>query len=409
MNAEPHQEPTAGDATAPERRRTERAALLAAGIILISISLRAPFTGVGPLLGAIRADLGLSASAAGFLTSLPLLGFGLVSTIAPPIARRLGMEVTLFAVLLLMAAGFVVRWLPPAFTLFLGTAMLAAAVAVGNVMMPSLVKREFPRRIGLMTSIYVTVMSFCGAFAAGIAVPVAGVVPGGWRTALAIWIVPVAIATAVWSVQLGHNKLPPPLPPGTMRLRLWRSMLAWKVTIYMGLQSLTFYIILSWLPTILQPRGFSAADSGWLLFLTQGLSSLCGMMVPLLLHRGFDQRRLTVLFTLACFVCFAGLTVAPGLAVLWVLVLAPGTGGCFVLALAFISLRAGGVREAVALSGMAQGLGYLIASAGPVAFGFLHDLTGSWMPAMFFLLAMTVLQGVFGYAAGEDAEIRASR
>lgn len=407
MSADPLQQPTAG-AAAPARGSPEHVALLTASVLLLAMSLRAPFTGVGPLLGPIRADFGLSASAAGLLASLPLFAFGLVSPLAPTIARRLGMEVTLFGVLLTLTAGIAIRWLPPVFTLFFGTIMLAAAIAVGNVMLPSLVKRDFPQRINLMTSAYVTVMAFVGAFAAGISVPVASIVPGGWRTALAVWIVPAVIAAVMWMPQLRHNKLPPPIPPGTQRLRLWRSLMAWKVTIYMGLQSLGFYVILAWLPTILQPHGFSAAASGWLLFLTQGVSSLCGMAVPLLIRR-INQRWLAIGFSAACFVSFAGLTVAPGLAILWVLVLAPGTGGCFVLALAFIGLRAGGVREAVALSGMAQGIGYFITACGPVVFGFLHDLSGSWMPAMIFLLVVTALQGVFGYLAGEETEIGAPR
>jgi CP family cyanate transporter-like MFS transporter len=173
----------------------------------------------------------------------------------------------------------------------------------------------------------------------------------------------------------------------------------------MGLQSLGFYVILAWLPTILQQRGFSADYAGWLLFAMQTISSLSGLAVPLLMHRGANPRRLAVMFTCVCLVAYVGLTVAPQWAFLWMLVVAPGTGGTFVLALSFIALRANGVREAVALSGMAQGLGYLLAASGPVVFGLLRDLTGVWTAGMIALLTVTAIQAMFGYLAGRDAKV----
>jgi len=261
-----------------------------------------------------------------------------------------------------------------------------------------------------MTGIYVTIMALFGALASGVSVPITEIAPGGWRTALGIWLVPTLIAIAVWSVQLGRTapQVSTQATAVKTRTNVWRSPLAWQVTAFMGLQSLSFYVMLAWLPTILQQRGFSADYAGWLLFMMQSISSLSGMAVPLLMHRGASQQRMAMAFTLACFVGYIGLTVAPQFAIFWVLVLAPGTGGTFVLALSFIALRAGGIREAVALSGMAQGVGYFVAACGPVVFGFLHDLTGMWTSGMLAVLATTALQVFFGYGAGRDAVVRTS-
>jgi len=408
MSANPSESATAEPAAdAPAHRRGGmQAALLVGGIMLIAITLRGPYTGVGPLLSAIRADMGLSASIAGLLTSIPLFAFGLVSPAAPRIAHRFGIEATLMGVVVLLSLGIAVRWLPSAVALFLGTAMLGAAIAVGNVMMPSIVKREFPGAIGLMTSVYVTLMALVGALGSGISVPIAEAAPGGWRTSLVIWLLPALIAAGAWSAQLGRGTTRPSGPGTTAgHVRLWRSPLAWKVTLFMGLQSLGFYVILAWLPTILQQRGFSADFAGWLLFAMQSLSASCGMTVPLFLRRGFDPRHLAAGSSVACVIGYLGLTVAPQFAVLWVIIIAPGTGISFVMALTFVALRAGGVREAVALSGMAQGVGYFLAACGPVIFGALHDLTGGWIAGMIALVAVTLVQILSGYVAGQNGQI----
>jgi CP family cyanate transporter-like MFS transporter len=392
---------------APRGRGALGTALLVAGIVLVAVNLRAPYTGVGPLLDAIRAEFGLSATAAGVLSSLPLFAFGVISPIAAGIARRFGMERTLFAVLIVLVLGLGLRWVPLVSALFAGTAILGAAIAVANVMLPSLVKRDFPANVTVVTSLYVTCMSFVGALAAGIAVPIADAAPGGWRMALGCWAALAVLALVVWAPQLVRARTAalqrsdagPAGPP------LWRSVTAWKVTAYMGLQSFAFYVVISWEPTVLQQRGFSAADTGWLIFILQGLGVPAGFVIPLFVRYVGSHRLLAVLCSLGCLIGYSGLTALPQWALLWMIVIGPCSGACFVLALAFISLRAGGAREAAALSGMAQSIGYLLAAAGPALFGVLHDATGVWLPGMLLLIGTTALQAIAAYAAGGPGEI----
>ncbi|HVV93220.1 MAG TPA: MFS transporter [Hyphomicrobiales bacterium] len=394
----------------PRGRTTLVTSLLVAGIVLLAMSLRAPYTGVGALLPRIRDDYALTAVAAGVLASLPLLAFGLVSPLAVPISRRLGMERTLFVVLVVIAAGVALRFLPQAWALFVGTAMLGGAIAVANVLLPSLVKRDFPGHVTTVTSLYVTGMSFLGALAAGVAVPIADVAPGGWRTSIGCWGILTVIALAVWAPQLARAtataiaerraaEAAPAGPP------VWRSLTAWKVTAYMGLQSFSFYVVISWEPTVLLQYGVSAEDAGWLIFILQGLGLPAGFMVPLFVRYLGSPRLLAVLCSLGVLIGYTGLALWPRLALLWVIVVGPCSGGCFMLALAFLSLRAGGAREAAALSGMAQSLGYLLAGAGPVLFGLLHDMTGAWVASFVLLLVMTALQCVAAYAAGGPGEV----
>lgn len=394
-----------GNLAASRGRSTVGALLLVAGIALVAVNLRAPYTGVGPLLERIRAEFGLSAAAAGVLVSLPLLAFGVVSPLAAGFARRAGIERTLFGVLVVLTLGIALRFVPSTAALFAGTAILGAAIAVGNVMLPSLVKRDFPGRVTTMTSLYVTAMSFVGALAAGVAVPIANAAPGDWRTALGCWGILTVVALVVWAPQLAYRATRPDAAAEAEVGSLLRSPIAWKVTAYMGLQSLAFYVLLSWMPTILQERGFSAADTGWLMFALQGLGVPAGFVVPLFLRFVGSPRLLAVIGTLVCIVGYAGLTVAPRFAWLWIIIIGPFSGAVFVLALSFISLRTAGARQAAALSGMAQSLGYLLAGAGPILFGFLHDLTGGWMTGLVFLLGMMVLQAFAAYLAGGPGEI----
>src|SRR5215213_7088972 len=239
-------------ATAESGRPRLRSFLLVLGIVLLAANLRPALTGVAPLIGQIRADTGISNGVAGLLTTLPLLAFALLSPFAPRVARRFGMERALLASLLILAAGILLRWAVAA--LFLGTAILGAAIAVGNVLLPGLVKREFPEHAGLMTSVYSASLGISAALAAGVSVPLAQLAGIGWRGALAVWALPALLASVAWLPQLGRSDRPAdPSARNSPGVRdLWRSPLAWQVTLFMGLQSLSYYVTLTWLPEILQ-------------------------------------------------------------------------------------------------------------------------------------------------------------
>jgi CP family cyanate transporter-like MFS transporter len=379
------------------------------GIVLLAANLRPALTGVAPLIGQIRADTGISNGVAGLLTTLPLLAFGLLSPIAPRVARLFGMERVLLASLLVLAAGILLRWAGALEALFLGTVVLGAAIAVANVLLPSLVKREFPEHAGLMTSVYTTSLGISAALAAGVSVPLAQLV--GWRGALAVWVLPALLAGVAWLPQLIRSDHPAdPSARNAPGVRdLWRSSLAWQVTLFMGLQSLSYYVTLTWLPEILQAEGMSAARAGWMLGLSQAVAIVTMFLAPMIAERRPSQRGVVGVAVGMSGLGVLGLLVAGSTAsTLWVVLLGLGQGASFSLALTFFALRAPDPGHAAALSGMAQSVGYLLAAGGPFLFGVLRDVTGAWKVPLVLLLTVTICLLIAGIGAARDAHVGAS-
>jgi CP family cyanate transporter-like MFS transporter len=315
------------------------------------------------------------------------------------------MERAIFLALVLLASGIVLRSAPSNLALFGGSALLASAIAIGNVLVPGLIKRDFPDRVGVMTSVFATSMALSAALSTGISVPLANMLPGEWRGSLGIWFVP-AIVTALFLLPRMKTATPPPPQAGAAKTRsVWRSALAWNVTAFMGLQSMSFYVMVGWLPTILQSQGMSPTAAGWLLSLLTALGVLIGFVLPPLMARFEDQRALATGFGTIMVAGYLGMALLPQWTAYFSLVVGFGVGGCFLLALAFFSLRASNAEEAAALSGMAQSMGYAIAALGPILFGLLHDLTGSWTPPLLMLVVTSIAQTFTGYAAGRKAHV----
>jgi MFS transporter, CP family, cyanate transporter len=382
--------------------------LLVSGIVLLAANLRPALTSVAPLIGEIRTDTGISNGVAGLLTTLPLLAFGVLSPVVPWLARRFGMERLLLASLLVLAAGILLRSAGVA-ALFLGTAVLGAAITVGNVLLPGLVKRNFPGRAGLMTSVYSTAMGISAALAAGASVPVASLTGMGWRGALAIWALPAFLAAVAWLPQLRRGDRPadasaPSFGIGGLR----RSPLAWQVTLFMGLQSLAYYVTLAWLPEILIEEGMSAGRAGWMLALAQAVAIVTMFLAPVLAGRRPSQRGVVVASVgLSCAGTLGLLVSGSAGSILWVVLLGLGQGACFSLALTFFALRAPDSQHAAALSGMAQSVGYLLAAGGPFLFGVLRDATHAWTVPLALLFAITVCLLLAGLGAARDAHVAA--
>ncbi|WP_460724611.1 CynX/NimT family MFS transporter [Nocardia heshunensis] len=373
-------------------------ALVVWGLLVVAANLRASLTGIGPLLDRLQADLHLSSGAAGMLNTLPLLAFAVLSPLVPRLAARWGSERVLGGALVVLSLGIAVRWLPSALGLFVGTVLIGAGVAGGNVLLPSLIKRDFPARIGLLTSAYATVMGGVAAVASGVAVPISQHAPGGWHTALGLWILPASIAIVLWLPQM---RAPRTVQGTVRRHRLpWRSPVAWAVTAFMGLQSLGFYAVVTWLPQVFQSHGVSATAAGWLLFLFQLVAVLTSLAMPALMRRTRDQRGPAAVASAVLLLGYLGLLAAPGWALLWSVVLGLGGGACLVLALAFLSLRAEDAAGAGALSAMAQSIGYLLAAAGPALFGLLHTLGSGWRAPILMLCAAAACQIVVALVAG---------
>ncbi|CAC0104157.1 TPA: CynX/NimT family MFS transporter [Salmonella enterica subsp. enterica serovar Paratyphi C] len=385
--------------------RGKQGALLIAGILMIATTLRVTFTGAAPLLETIRSDYGLSTAQTGLLTTLPLLAFALVSPLAAGIARRFGMERSLFAAMLLICAGIALRSLPSAALLFAGTAIIGCGIALGNVLLPGLIKRDFSQHVARLTGAYSLTMGAAAALGSALVVPLA--LHGfGWRGALLMLMLFPLLAFLIWLPQWRTTRSANLSSSRALHERgIWRSPLAWQVTLFLGLNSLIYYVIIGWLPTILISHGYSEAQAGSLHGLLQLATAAPGLAIPLILHRFNDQLWIAALVSLLCAVGAAGLWFVPGQAVIWTLLFGFGSGATMILGLTFIGLRASSAHQAAALSGMAQSVGYLLAACGPPVMGKLHDASGSWYLPLSGVTVLAIIMAIFGLYAGRDREI----
>ncbi|EGC7210217.1 CynX/NimT family MFS transporter [Salmonella enterica subsp. enterica serovar Typhimurium] len=385
--------------------RGKQGALLIAGILMIATTLRVTFTGAAPLLETIRSDYGLSTAQTGLLTTLPLLAFALVSPLAAGIARRFGMERSLFAAMLLICAGIALRSLPSAALLFAGTAIIGCGIALGNVLLPGLIKRDFSQHVARLTGAYSLTMGAAAALGSALVVPLA--LHGfGWRGALLMLMLFPLLAFLIWLPQWRTTRSANLSSSRALHERgIWRSPLAWQVTLFLGLNSLIYYVIIGWLPTILISHGYSEAQAGSLHGLLQLATAAPGLAIPLILHRFNDQRWIAALVSLLCAVGAAGLWFVPGQAIIWTLLFGFGSGATMILGLTFIGLRASSAHQAAALSGMAQSAGYLLAACGPPVMGKLHDASGSWYLPLSGVTVLAIIMAIFGLYAGRDREI----
>jgi CP family cyanate transporter-like MFS transporter len=372
-------------------------------IILMAANLRAGLTGVGPLLPSVEHSTGLSETWGGLLVTLPLVTFATTSPLAGRAARRYGAPRVLALSLPVLATGLVVRSLPGTVFLFAGTIVIAAAIAAGNVLLPVVVRSNVPeQRIGQVTGVYVTAMGLVAAISSGISVPLADVLPGGWRSALGCWAVLAVLAIPAWLPHLRREARSASAPLPVKSAGPWRSALAWQVSLFMGLQSFGFYATIAWLPSIVHDHGTSTAAAGWELFLFQAVGLVASISLPLLLRRRLDQRLLAASASVLMAAGFALLAVAPELAVVTCVLTGFGSGATLVLALTFQGARASQGPQAAALAAMAQSVGYLVAAVGPLLLGALHGVTDGWAVPLTLLAALAAVQAVIGFGAGRD-------
>lgn len=379
-----------------------RSWVLYAALFLMAGCLRAPVTGVGPVVGMLQSDLGLRSSTAGLLITLPLLMFSLGSLFAARLARRWGLSAVIFGALVAITGGILLRSGGSISLLFLGTAVIGIGIALGNVLLPSLIKSDFPARVAQATSIGGIAMSVVGALASVSVVPLSLWL--GWQLGLAAVVLFPLCALAIWAL-----RAPPSAaaagPTDRSGGRLWRSPLAWQITLYLGCNSLMFYSMASWLPEILAEAGFSAAVAGTLHGEMQLASALPGLFLGSLLARFRDQKPVAVAMALLMAVSLLGLMLFPSWAVLWVALFGFGSTGCFLLAIMFMAFRTHSPTQAAALSGMAQFLGYLLAACGPTLWGSLHEWGGGWQLPLLAGVVVTLMMAICGAMAGRDRKI----
>lgn len=391
--------------TGPGLPGVARQAVPLVAVLLVAASLRPALTSVGPLLATIGTDTGLGPASLGLLGALPVLGFALVSPFVQLPRRRLGTERLMLLALAVLAAGILLRSLPAAAALWAGTALIGAAIAVGNVLLPSILKRDHAARISALTGAYSFTLGAAAAIASGLAVPLTALLLGNWRLALALWAVPVLVTLLVWRrATAGAAPEPAAIVPAGTR-PLWRSAAAWQVTGFMGLQSTTFYLLITWLPTMEASRGISAAATGWHLVLFQGAGIVSGLGVSAVMQRSNGQRLLAVLISLAMGTAALGALLDPALVLLWVALAGVSSGSALVVALSLIGLRSRSTAQTAKLSGMAQAFGYLLAAGGPAAAGWLRDGTGSWGPVLGLLATLAAVQAVVALFAGRNTPV----
>jgi MFS transporter, CP family, cyanate transporter len=387
-------------------RGTRIVSYSAFAFFLLVANLRPPLTAVGPLLEEIRSSLGLSGAAAGLLPTLPLLIFAVFS----PLARLgdvFGIERTLAGCLALIATGVALRSEGSVVALFGGTVIFAAGIGIANVLVPSVIKRDFPHHVGGMTTAYIMVMTLTGAAATGLAVPLSVHLTGGWRSSLVIWAALAGLALVCWLPEIRRTGAPTAVQPEQQISGgpIWRCVTAWQVAIFMGLQFLIYYVVIGWMPLFLADHGHTPAQAGWLLTLYQAMSFAVGLVAPALMRRGHDQRRLAVVASLITALCLLGLFIAPSLAALWLTICGGSFGITFILAFALIGMRTRDHRRAASLSTMSQATAYLIAAIGPVAFGWLHDIAAGWTVPMLSLVVVAVVQAGAGLGAGRREQV----
>lgn len=377
-----------------------RAAIAAAvGIMLVAANLRPAVVSVSPVIDTISDSVGFSSGAAGLLTTLPVLFFGVSAPVAPRLAHRFGIERTIFGALGVLLAGVALRLITSVGALFAGSVLIGIGIGICNVVLPALIKRDFAHRSGLMTGLYSMTLSGGAAVAAGLTVPIDDALGGDWRLTLAAWGLLVIAAMVQWLPQLRRVHRAPADKPSS---RVWRDRTAWAITVYMGAQSLIFYTFGAWLPKFLMEHAdMTSGAAGGVLALGQTVGLICSLLAPIIAGRFVDQRAFTLAALAICVLGFVGLLTVGGWWVLWAGLIMAGPGCGIGLALLFMVLRSNSAAQAGQVSGMAQSVGYGLAAIGPILIGAVHDATASWSVAMAVLACAAVPQGI--------ASLRAAR
>lgn len=406
MTCKPPAAETASDDPDAVSRPSGTAAVVAAvGIMIVAANLRPAVVSVAPLVDEIKASTGWSSSVTGLLTTLPVLVFGLAAPVAPRCAARFGIERTVFGALVLLVAAILIRLQASPVALFAGSALVGAAIGVGNVVLPSLIKRDFAHRSGLMTGLYSMTLSGGAAAAAALTVPINDAIGGNWRMTLASWGAFVLVALVVWAPQL---RLLHRMELSAERDSLWRNRIAWAITIFMAAQSMIFFTFAAWLPEYLIDRGMSPAGAGAVLALGQVAGLMVSLIAPIIAGRFHDQRAVTGAALAVCGIGFVGLLATDQWPTLWVMCVMTGPGASISLALLFMVLRSTSTTQTSQVSGMAQSVGYILAAVGPVAIGALHDVAGSWTIAMSALALVLIPQAASTVVAARNVTMSRS-
>jgi CP family cyanate transporter-like MFS transporter len=377
--------------------------LLGVSLVLVAFNLRPVFASLSAVLPDAARDLALSPAFVSLITTLPVLCLGLFAPAAPGLARRFGAERTILLLLVLLAAGTALRGLPAGIAMMLGSVIAGACIAVGNVLLPGLVKRDFPDKAALMTGFYT--MALCGgaASAAGFTVPIEKAL-GSWNLALAVWAIPAAMVAILFVFQIQPataHRIARPAVKG-----LWRDPLAWQVTLFMGFQSSLAYCVFGWLAPILRSRGMDAVDAGFVVSVSVLVQTASCLLAPTIAARGRDQRLFNVALLAAAVVGLLGCLYAPLWSIwVWAVIQGVGQGSLIAVAMTLIVLRSPDPHVAAQLSSMAQTVGYALAAVGPLLVGALYGWTGGFEITGILFVALGLAGAAAGLGAGRALQI----
>lgn len=384
-------------------------ALLVIGVIFVAFNLRPAITSVGPLIGTIRDDIGFANWSVALLTSLPLIAFAIMSPIAPKLANKFSNEMTLVIGLFVLIIGISLRSMSVVFLIFFGTLCIGLGIAICNVLLPSVIKEKFPAKVAIMTSVYTTSMSIFATSASGLSIPLAEELNLGWQLALLVWAIPAVIGLIIWLIIYKNNR------KNTFDKQLkffeskkgsgiWKSNLAWKVALFMGLQSLIFYVTISWLPELLMDEGMRKATAGYMLSYFQLLGIPISFIIPMIAVKMKSQRALVLAINLLYIIGISTLLLKPTFAfiIFAITLIGIASSANFALSLSFLAIRAKGAKDAAELSGMAQSIGYLLAAIGPIIIGYVYDITQAWTIPLIILIGITFVIIYVGMGAGQD-------
>ncbi|WP_148864221.1 CynX/NimT family MFS transporter [Marinobacter fonticola] len=381
------------------KSRASSTLLTLTGLLFVALNLRPALTSVSPVLTRIGEGLALSSFGQGILTTLPVLFLGLCAPLAPRLARRIGVDRAVLAATAMLGTVLLLRPYSGVIGLFAGTLIAGGCIGVMGVLLPGVVKRDFPATASILTGFYTAVLCLGASAAAGATEPLRLAFGGDWQAALAIWTIPAWVAVVFWWLQLDGKHIPK--PPSKPARSLFRDPLAWQVTLYMGLQSSLAYSVFGWLPTILQDRGLTPVDAGIGLSVSILIQIGSAIAAPWISSHMRDQRVMIALVVLFTGAGLLGCIYAPiGGIWFWVVILGLGQGGTFSMALTLLAVRARDHETAARLSGMAQGVGYTLAATGPLVLGLLHDSFHNWQVAGVFIGVIALATLLFGIAAG---------
>ncbi|GGV17197.1 MFS transporter [Streptomyces filipinensis] len=416
----PTERGTAAATSTPEtppgagRTRAWATRLVVVGIVLSALNLRPAITSLGALLEEVRDGLGMSGSVAGLLTSVPPLCFAVFGVTAPRLARRFGPAAVVCAGMAAITAGLLIRPYLGSTAGFLAASALALmGIAVSNVLMPVIVKRWFPDRVGSMTGLYSMALALGTSLAAAVTVPLTDALGGGWQSGLAVWAAIAGTAVLPWLPLVRERGTPaaPPQEPASgaatrhAPLRITRSRTAWALAVFFGLQATAAYVTMGWMPQIFRDAGVPAGTAGVLLAVTMVMGVPLAFVIPRVATRLPHQGPIVLVLGVCGLAGYTGLYVAPA-AGAWAWALLLGVSNCaFPLALTMVGMRARSGPGVAQLSAFAQSTGYLISIPGPLLVGVLYQHSGGWGLPIALMAGLMVPQMVVGFLAGRDRTV----